>query len=210
MAKGYWIAHVDVSNSEAYQLYRAANAEAFHKYGARFLVRAGDFAQVEGASRSRHVVLEFDDYGTALACYHSSEYQKAVALRRRAAETDLVVIAGYDAPQPAPIAHEAAGTAAKGFWVGHVDVIEPGGFDASVAAGLPVIGRFGGHFLVRGGAFERVEGAARARTMLLAFPSYAAALACYDSPDHQAAAALRKGKAELDLTVCEGYDGAQP
>jgi uncharacterized protein (DUF1330 family) len=210
MAKGYWIAHVDVSDPEAYQLYRAANAEPLNKYGARFLVRAGDFAQVEGASRSRHIVLEFVDYGTALACYRSSEYQKAFALRRRAGETDLVVIAGYDGPQPAPFAQEAAGTAAKGFWVGHVDVIEPEGFDASVAAALPVIGRFGGHFLVRGGAFERVEGAARSRTMLLAFPSYAAALACYDSPDHQAAAALRKGKAELDLTVCEGYAGAQP
>jgi uncharacterized protein (DUF1330 family) len=207
MAKGYWIAHVDVSDPDAYQLYRAANAEPLQKYGARFLVRAGDFAQVEGESRSRHVVVEFVDYGTALACYHSSEYQKAFALRQRAAETDLVVIAGYDGPQQAP---NAQGTAAKGFWVGHVDVIEPGGFDASVNAALPVIGRFGGHFLVRGGAFEWVEGPARSRTILLAFPSYAAAIACYDSPDHQAAAALRKGKAELELTVCEGYEGAQP
>jgi uncharacterized protein (DUF1330 family) len=210
MAKGYWIAHVDVSDPEAYQLYRAANAEPLHKYGARFLVRAGDFAQVEGASRSRHIVLEFVDYGTALACYHSSEYQKAFALRRRAAETDLVVIAGYDGPQPEPIAQETAGTTPKGFWVGHVDVIDPEGFDAFVAAALPLIGRFGGRFLVRGGAFERVEGAARSRTMLLEFPSYAVALACFDSPDHQAAAALRKGKAELDLTVCEGYEGTQP
>jgi uncharacterized protein (DUF1330 family) len=210
MAKGYWIAHVDVSDPEAYQLYRAANAEPLHKYGARFLVRAGDFAQVEGASRSRHVVLEFADYEMALACYHSSEYQKAFALRRRAAETDLVVITGYDGPQPAPIAHEAAGKAAKGFWVGHVDVIEPEGFDAAVAAALPVVGRFGGHFLVRGGAFERMEGAARSRTMLLAFPSYEVALACYDSPENQAAVALREGKAELDLTVCEGYEGAHP
>lgn len=210
MAKGYWIAHVDVSDPGAYQLYRSSNAEALHKYGARFLVRAGDFAQVEGSSRSRHVVLEFVDYGTALACYRSTEYQKAAALRRRCAETDLVVVAGYDGPQPPPVAHESAGTAAMGFWVGHVDVIEPEGYKASTAAGLPVIGRYGGHFLVRGGPFERVEGAARQCTVLLVFPSYAAALACYDSPDHQVATALRKGKAEFDLTVCEGYDGEQP
>jgi uncharacterized protein (DUF1330 family) len=210
MAKGYWIAHVDVSDSKAYQLYRAANAEPLHKYGARFLVRAGDFAQVEGASRCRHVVLEFVDYGTALACYRSTEYQKAVALRRRAAETDLVVIAGYDGPQPARIGQEAAGTAVQGFWLGHLDVFEREGYEASMAAGLPVIGSYGGHFLVRGGVFEGVEGAARSSTMLLAFPSYAAALACYDSPDYQAAAALRKGKAEFDLTVCEGYNGEQP
>ena len=45
--------------------------------------------------------------------------------------------------------------------------------------------------------------------MVLEFPSYVAALACYRSSDYQAAAALRKGKAEFDLFVIEGYDGPQ-
>jgi uncharacterized protein (DUF1330 family) len=49
----------------------------------------------------------------------------------------------------------------------------------------------------------------RARTVVLEFPSYVAALACYRSSDYQAAAALRKGKAEFDLFVIEGYDGPQ-
>jgi uncharacterized protein (DUF1330 family) len=39
------------------------------------------------------------------------------------------------------------------------------------------------------------------------FPSYEAALACYRSPEYQAAKALREGKAEVDLVVIEGYDG---
>ncbi|HYS47315.1 MAG TPA: DUF1330 domain-containing protein [Xanthobacteraceae bacterium] len=101
MAKGYWIAHVDVSDPEAYKAYVAANAAAFRKYGARFLVRGGTCEVVEGGARARSVVLEFEDYATALACYRSSEYAKAIALRRGNAIADIVVIEGYDGPQPA-------------------------------------------------------------------------------------------------------------
>ena len=101
MPKGYWIAHVDVDDPEGYQAYLAANAEPFAKYGARFLVRVGANAQKEGALRGRHVVIEFKDYATALACYESPEYQRALAIRRRVARGDLVIIEGYDGAQPA-------------------------------------------------------------------------------------------------------------
>jgi uncharacterized protein (DUF1330 family) len=101
MAKGYWIARVDVSNPDGYQSYVAANAAAFSKYGARFVVRGGRFEAPEGTPRSRNVVLEFKDYDTALACYHSSEYQAAKALRDGHSVADLLIIEGYDGPQPA-------------------------------------------------------------------------------------------------------------
>ena len=55
---------------------------------------------MEGESRSRNVVLEFKDYETALACYRSPEYQAAAALRKGKADFDLIVIEGYDGPQP--------------------------------------------------------------------------------------------------------------
>lgn len=100
MAKGYWIARVDVSNPEEYKAYVAANAEAFHKFGARFLVRGGPFETVEGTSRARNVVIEFKDYATALACYRSPEYQKALALRLPHSTADFVIVEGYDGPQP--------------------------------------------------------------------------------------------------------------
>ena len=100
MAKGYWIAHVDVDNPEGYKAYVAANAEAFAKFGARFLVRGGTFECPEGKTRSRNVVLEFKDYATALACYRSPEYQKAIALRRPHSTGDVVIIEGYDGAQP--------------------------------------------------------------------------------------------------------------
>ncbi|WP_346912003.1 DUF1330 domain-containing protein [uncultured Roseibium sp.] len=100
MAKAYWVARVDVQDPDAYKNYVAANAEAFKKYGARFLVRAGRFETMEGSSRSRNVVIEFDSYDQAMACYKSSEYARAKALRDAASEGDLVIVEGYDGPQP--------------------------------------------------------------------------------------------------------------
>lgn len=100
MAKGYWIARVDVSDPDAYQEYVKANAAAFKKYGAKFVVRGGAFEAREGTSRARNVVIEFPDYQTALDCYDSPEYQHAISFRTAASEGDLVIIEGYDGPQP--------------------------------------------------------------------------------------------------------------
>ena len=76
MAKGYWIARVDVKNEERYKPYAAANPAIFKKYGGRFLVRGGKFDAAEGSTRARNVVIEFPDYAAALACYRSPEYKK--------------------------------------------------------------------------------------------------------------------------------------
>ncbi len=100
MAKAYWIARIDIHNMDGYKQYVAENGAVFHKFGARFLVRAGHFEPKEGTSRSRNVVIEFKDYETALACYNSPEYQRLVAMRRPHSEGDLVIIEGYDGPQP--------------------------------------------------------------------------------------------------------------
>jgi uncharacterized protein (DUF1330 family) len=100
MPKGYWIVRVDVTDPEAYKAYVAANGAAFKKYGARFIVRGGAYDSVEGNARKRNVVIEFKDHSTARACYHSDEYREALALRRGASEADLIIIEGYDGPQP--------------------------------------------------------------------------------------------------------------
>jgi len=101
MAKGYWVAHGDVADLEAYKTYVAANAKPFKDFGARFLVRGGQSQCVEGSSRTRHVVLEFPSYQAALDCWHSADYQAAIKLRLPpVAQLDLVIVEGYDGVQP--------------------------------------------------------------------------------------------------------------
>ncbi len=100
MNKGYWIVRVDIRDTEEYKKYIAANAGPFKRYGARFLVRAGQYQTVEGASRSRNAVIEFPSYQAALDCWHSPEYQAALKIREPVSTADLVIIEGYDGPQP--------------------------------------------------------------------------------------------------------------
>jgi len=100
MAKGYWIARVDVTDPDGYQAYVKANAAAFHEFGGRFIIRGGQSEAPEGSPRARNIVLEFADYATAVACYHSPEYQAAKALRIGKGVADIVIIEGYDGVQP--------------------------------------------------------------------------------------------------------------
>jgi len=100
MAKGYWIADVEVRNPEGYRQYGGMLPDILHKAGARFVIRGGQTDIVEGKSRSRIIVLEFPTYATALACYRSPEYAAALRLRSAASVGDLIVAEGYDGPQP--------------------------------------------------------------------------------------------------------------
>lgn len=96
MAKGYWIGRVDVHDLDEYKKYIAANGVAFDKFGARFLIRGGQFENPEGTARARNVVIEFPSYQAALDCYHSPEYEAAKAFRLPVSEGDIVIIEGYD------------------------------------------------------------------------------------------------------------------
>ncbi|MDF1619647.1 DUF1330 domain-containing protein [Pseudothioclava nitratireducens] len=94
--KGYWIGHVSVDDPQAYEAYRSANAKAFAKYGARFLVRGGAQEVVEGELRPRAVVIEFPSIEAARACYVSPEYQAAMALRTPVSMADICIVEGWD------------------------------------------------------------------------------------------------------------------
>ena len=98
--KGYWIARVDVNNDEGYKPYALANPAIFKKFGGRFITRGGKSEGVEGTSRSRNVVIEFPDYDSAMACYNSPEYQANIKVRLPHSQAELIIIEGYDGPQP--------------------------------------------------------------------------------------------------------------
>ena len=209
MPKGYWLPQIDVSNMEGYKAYMAATPPAHEKYTGVALVRAGRSEVVEGRARSRCVIREFPDYATALACYRSDEYQRARPLRLPHSQCDFIIAEGYDGAQPPRSASPPAAAAKKGYWIGHVDVADPDGYKPYMTANQAPFGEFGGRYLVRGGKHEVVEGKARERIVVMEFPSYEAALACYRSPGYQAAKKLRDGKGAVDLVIVEGYDGAK-
>lgn len=95
----------------------------------------------------------------------------------------------------------------KAYWVAHVSVADAEAYEAYKAANAAPFAAHGARFVVRGGAQELREGQARARTVVIEFPSLEAARACYDSPEYQAAKALRDPISQGDLVIVEGYDG---
>ncbi|ESW73362.1 hypothetical protein X760_08640 [Mesorhizobium sp. LSHC422A00] len=92
--KGYWMAMVDVTDPENYPKYIAANKAAFDKYGAKFLTRGGQSSSPEGPSGNRHVIVEFESYEIALACFHSPEYQAALKFRRAYSTSHFAIVEG--------------------------------------------------------------------------------------------------------------------
>lgn len=91
---------MDVTDQEQFKLYAQANGAALRRYGARFLVRAGNFTVPEGQTRARNTIVEFPSYQAALDCWSSPEYQDAMKHRLFAATMDLVIIEGYEGAQP--------------------------------------------------------------------------------------------------------------
>jgi uncharacterized protein (DUF1330 family) len=208
MPNGYWIPQIDISDPEGYKAYMAATPPVHEKFHGVALVRGGRMEVVEGRARSRCVLREFPDFVTALACYRSDEYQRARPLRLSHSTCDFVIVEGYDGPQPPAPSPTPAGSK-KGYWIGQIDVRDPQAYKAYMATDQAAFGQFGARYLVRGGCQEITEGKARARIVVLEFPSFAAALACYRSGEYQAAKKLRDGLAEADIVVVEGYDGAR-
>jgi uncharacterized protein (DUF1330 family) len=98
----------------------------------------------------------------------------------------------------------------KGYWIPHLDVSNPEGYKAYMAATPPAHHKYAGTALIRGGKQEGVEGRIRSRNVLREFTDYATALACYRSPEYQSAKPLRLPHSQCDFVIVEGYDGPQP
>jgi len=94
MPKGYWIAHVTVTDPDQYRFYAEAAPAAFKKYGATILARGGACRQMEGEGRPRNVVIEFPSLQAAIDCYNSPEYQAAKARRQGAGIAEIVLVEG--------------------------------------------------------------------------------------------------------------------
>lgn len=87
-----WIAHVNVTDEEAYGRYAKLAGPAIAQHGGRFIARGGRYVQLEGNDRARNVVAWFPSVEAAETCYHSAEYQAALDHARGASERDLLIV----------------------------------------------------------------------------------------------------------------------
>jgi uncharacterized protein (DUF1330 family) len=89
-----------------------------------------------------------------------------------------------------------------------VEVRDPEAYAKYAAKTPSVIARHGGRFLVRGGDIQTLEGAPfGGRLVIVEFPNAAAVSAFYDSPEYQAARAIREPVSTARLFVAPGVAG---
>ncbi|MBF9042289.1 DUF1330 domain-containing protein [Rhodobacterales bacterium HKCCE4037] len=92
MPAAYWVAHVTVTDEEAYMKYATLATEAIAAHGGKFLARSGTSIQKEGRGHPRNVVAIFPSLEAANACYESEVYQEALTHAKGASERDLVLV----------------------------------------------------------------------------------------------------------------------
>ena len=95
MPKGYIIAHITVRDPEAYKEYVVKDTPILEGLGGKFIIRGGQSKVVEGELHDRHVVIEFPSYEAALAAYNDPDYQAVADIRRRTADSAIVVVEGH-------------------------------------------------------------------------------------------------------------------
>ena len=91
-----WIAHVTVTDAEAYGRYAELAGPAIAAHGGEFIARGGRFVQLEGKERPRNVVARFPSVEAAVDCYNSDAYQEALSHARGASERELMVVETTD------------------------------------------------------------------------------------------------------------------
>ncbi|HVV81030.1 MAG TPA: DUF1330 domain-containing protein [Pseudolabrys sp.] len=97
MAKGYWLARLDISDREVFAEYRKRNAAPLVAFGGKFIVKGGKADTMLGPKRGENVVVEFDSYDKAVTCFRSDEYQAAAQYLKRACSTiEFVIVEGSE------------------------------------------------------------------------------------------------------------------
>ena len=91
-----------------------------------------------------------------------------------------------------------------GYWVVKVRVTDAEAYGAYARLASEAVSKFGGRFLVRGGAATTMEGEDFPRNVVIEFPSVDEARACYDSPEYKEALACQEGAADRMFAIVEG------
>jgi uncharacterized protein (DUF1330 family) len=100
VAKGYVIfTEGAIRDPASMDAYAQQSFPTMAAAGGRLLVADERPEVIEGEWRAnRTVIIEFDSVEAARQWYRSPDYQAAVPLRQAGADTDVVILAGFDMP----------------------------------------------------------------------------------------------------------------
>jgi len=95
-----------------------------------------------------------------------------------------------------------------GYLIANIEVKDPVKFEEYRQKVVPVIQKFGGRYLIRGGDVRCLEGnLPLKRLVVLEFPTVEAAQQFYDSAEYEPILKLRLTSTQSDLVLVQGYSG---
>jgi uncharacterized protein (DUF1330 family) len=92
----------------------------------------------------------------------------------------------------------------KGYIIARIVVTDPEAYGEYVKGATEAMEKYGGRALARGGQMATLEGEARPRNVIIEFDSFEQATTYYNSPEYQAAKALRENAGIADIVAVEG------
>ena len=94
------------------------------------------------------------------------------------------------------------------YWLARAHVTDPAAYKQYADRVPDILARYGGIPLARGGKYQVMEGPeVFQRFVVIEFPTMAQAVACFESPEYQAAAAFRRnGGGTVEIAIVEGVD----
>ena len=93
----------------------------------------------------------------------------------------------------------------KAYIIAQAAVTNPEQYEGYKALAGAAVAKYGGKYIVRGGATHLLEGDwAPPRLVILEFESVEQAKRFYDSPEYRAARQQRQGAAQMNMLVVEG------
>ncbi len=93
---GYVVVQVSIHDPEGFAVYRDMVPPTLEKFNGRYLVRGGDWENLEGEwNPQRLVIIEFDTVEQARQWWASEEYAPAKKLREQTTESKLIIVEGY-------------------------------------------------------------------------------------------------------------------
>ena len=92
----------------------------------------------------------------------------------------------------------------KAYWVVRGNILKPEEYAKYIELAGPIINKFQGKFIIRGGKQIEVEGEGYKRTVVIEFNSFEQAELCYNSDEYQEALIYVKASAKRLVTIVEG------
>jgi uncharacterized protein (DUF1330 family) len=93
----------------------------------------------------------------------------------------------------------------KAYWIAtYQDLKNPENIKRYAEKASPVIKKYNGIILARGGKVETIEGNPSPRTVLIQFSNMDDALKCYNSPEYQEAMEIGNGEFNRHIQIVEG------